>query len=304
MRGGWELGRRLPGRGGAGQDTGALPRAGSHGESTHFDVQVQHVVLVQVADPLQDLPHVGAHLPEQRRGGDGTQGTITVPSAPRGTRQGTERAVTSLWAWRNVPGRGQPPTSPAALSTPQLCPARSHPPRTRTPRASSPSCPAARPRHSWALVKEHRSAVPPSAPCCHAPTLPTRVPPATQSRRIQLHHHDDGVLLLEGVVEEDDALVVQLREDVQLPARRLLGLGPAGDELGGEVQPAALLRHPPQVGESPPATWGGMERGWQGSWRHPRPCRHWGLQGAAPGAPGPPLGDLVAPYLPISSCTS
>lgn len=31
---------------------------------THFDVQVQDTVLVQVADPFQDLPHVGADLQE------------------------------------------------------------------------------------------------------------------------------------------------------------------------------------------------------------------------------------------------
>ena len=45
-----------PGAGGTGQES-----VKTH---THFDVQVQDTVLVQVADPFQDLPHVRPDLQE------------------------------------------------------------------------------------------------------------------------------------------------------------------------------------------------------------------------------------------------
>lgn len=41
-------------------------REGMGEPRTHFDVQVQDAVLVQVADPFQDLPHVGSDLRESR----------------------------------------------------------------------------------------------------------------------------------------------------------------------------------------------------------------------------------------------
>lgn len=43
---------------GTGQEGARKPR-------THFDIQVQDHVLVQVAEPLQDLPHVGPDLQEK-----------------------------------------------------------------------------------------------------------------------------------------------------------------------------------------------------------------------------------------------
>lgn len=44
----------------------AVGQEGVGDPRTHFDVQVQDAVLVQVADPLQDLPHVGPDLRESR----------------------------------------------------------------------------------------------------------------------------------------------------------------------------------------------------------------------------------------------
>lgn len=49
-------------------------REGARKPPTHFDVQVQDAVLVQVADPLQDLPHVGPDLQESR----GRVGTLSM----------------------------------------------------------------------------------------------------------------------------------------------------------------------------------------------------------------------------------
>lgn len=67
---------------GAGQEGGGEPR-------THFDVQVQDAVLVQVADPLQDLPHVGPDLRESR----GRAGTLSVVWPRAGPLRRRVRAV-------------------------------------------------------------------------------------------------------------------------------------------------------------------------------------------------------------------
>lgn len=44
--------------------TGSTRQEESVKTLTHFDVKVQDTVLVQVADPFQDLPHVRAYLQE------------------------------------------------------------------------------------------------------------------------------------------------------------------------------------------------------------------------------------------------
>lgn len=99
------------GRRGAWQEAGAPPREGmspsagpsppQHGRRegarkppTHFDVQVQDAVLVQVADPLQDLPHVGPDLRENR----GRVGTLSMGQPHAGPVQRRVWAVAPFLA--------------------------------------------------------------------------------------------------------------------------------------------------------------------------------------------------------------
>lgn len=65
----------------------------------------------------------------------------------------------------------------------------------------------------------HPTSVDPLCPPIPTKSLPSSPCSWSNAWRIQLHDHDDSILLLEGVMEEDYALVVQLREDVQLPPR-------------------------------------------------------------------------------------
>lgn len=72
-------------------------------------------------------------------------------------------------------------------------------------------------------------------------------------QRIQLrdeHHH---VLLLEGVVEIEDLLVVQLRQQVHLSESRGLPLASCGNELGSKLGLSLFLSHPLHIGEGSPA---------------------------------------------------
>lgn len=71
--------------------------------------------------------------------------------------------------------------------------------------------------------------------------------------RIQLcddHHH---VLLLEGVVEVEDPLVVQLGQQVHLPESQGFPLPSSGDELGSKLGLSLFLSHPLHIGEGAPA---------------------------------------------------
>lgn len=79
-RDGGELGRRqglTPGKGCAGACPCGCGAGGAGEPHTHFDVQVQDSVLVQIADALQDLPHVGSDLRESR----GRVGALSVGHA-------------------------------------------------------------------------------------------------------------------------------------------------------------------------------------------------------------------------------
>jgi len=80
---------------------------------THFDVQMQDVVLVQVADPLQDLPHVGPDLRESR-------GKVGAPICGVEEGAGCSSLCSLVQRVLHVPGLGQTPVSPGSLHPPSL----------------------------------------------------------------------------------------------------------------------------------------------------------------------------------------
>lgn len=72
-------------------------------------------------------------------------------------------------------------------------------------------------------------------------------------RRIQLrdeHHH---ILLLKGVMEIEDPLIVQLRQQLHLSEGQAFPLAPCTNELGSEFGLSLFLSHPLHVGEGTPA---------------------------------------------------
>ena len=70
--------------------------------------------------------------------------------------------------------------------------------------------------------------------------------------RIQLGDDDQSPAPLEGLMEVEDAVMLEPGQQPCLPPRRCLWLCLAGDELGCKLQSGAPLHYTAQVGEGTP----------------------------------------------------
>lgn len=74
------------------------------------------------------------------------------------------------------------------------------------------------------------------------------------TERIQFGDEDHHTPLLEGVLEIDDPLVVQLGQQVHLFESHGFPLPARRNELSSELGLSLLLNHPLYIGEGPPAS--------------------------------------------------